>query len=123
MYSYVLNNPLSLTDPSGVAPCTDAGDPDPSGPFSGPIWQEGGPQIPITGNLYQILGLPNPLTLIFDANGPDAQQLSPSTTSYGQCVQSFNNSLTGKTIHFGSLLSLFDDTVSYLKDLLMGESS
>jgi RHS repeat-associated protein len=91
-YAYVRNNPLTLTDPSGMDPCDDfgcdgggfpcdpdfgcdgagppvecrecdrqppmsvppgggsapnapVGDPDPNGPFSGPIWQEGGPQI------------------------------------------------------------------------------
>jgi hypothetical protein len=35
-----------------------AGDPDPNGPFSGPIWQEGGPQVPV-GNFAFLLGLPS----------------------------------------------------------------
>ena len=42
----------------GTDPNTTAGDPDPSGPFSGPIWQEGGPQVPI-GNFAFLLGVPN----------------------------------------------------------------
>ncbi|MGH9690164.1 MAG: hypothetical protein ACRD4C_03530 [Candidatus Acidiferrales bacterium] len=40
-------------------------DPDPNGPFSGPIWQEGGPQIP-TGNLAELLGAPDAPGMIID---------------------------------------------------------
>src|SRR5262249_41458713 len=43
-----------------------AGDPDPDGPFSGPIWQEGGPQIAPTGNLAALLGLQMPSPFIID---------------------------------------------------------
>ncbi len=112
-YAYVRNNPLTLTDPTGMSPCDGdgpngagcsgdcdgpcgyddtpiwdvglstippevndppnpgdnpnppSGDPDPNGPFSGPIWQEGGPQIP-TGNLAALLGLQMPSPFIID---------------------------------------------------------
>ena len=108
-YAYVRNNPLILTDPSGMQfgddgdggfgigidfPCLEfcgdegggrdpqppistpadpgpdpnppAGDPDPNGPFSGPVWQEGGPQIAPTGNLAALLGLQMPSPFIID---------------------------------------------------------
>ena len=48
-------------------PAAGAGDPDPDGPFSGPIWQEGGPQIPL-GNWGFLLGKPDPQSpIIFNA--------------------------------------------------------
>jgi len=123
MYSYVMNNPLMLTDPTGMfnlgsdgsdcdpffgcggfgidlfdlgigngndrqppiysppPPTTDpnpsAGDPDPDGPFSGPIWQEGGPQIP-TGNLAELLGVPDPPILVFDNNDAGGGVAAPT---------------------------------------------
>ena len=51
---------------SNTSPNPPAGDPDANGPFSGPIWQEGGPQIPPTGNLAVLLGVPDPSLLIID---------------------------------------------------------
>ncbi|HVB57031.1 MAG TPA: RHS repeat-associated core domain-containing protein [Candidatus Acidoferrales bacterium] len=135
MYSYVMNNPLTLTDPTGMFynpgvgdggddgglcdpfygcgigigigmgmcgghncddrqppiytppatqnktdPDPSAGDPDPDGPFSGPIWQEGGPQIP-TGNLAVLLGVPNPSPFIID---------NWTTDAYGNVVGDYN---------------------------------
>ena len=55
---------MSVPPGGGSAPNSPAGDPDPDGPFSGPIWQEGGPQI--APGLAGILGLPDPSTLIID---------------------------------------------------------
>jgi hypothetical protein len=37
--------PTTYEAPGGTSPNPPAGDPDPDGPFSGPVWQEGGPQI------------------------------------------------------------------------------
>ena len=73
-----------------VAVNPSAGDPDPSGPFSGPIWQEGGPQIAATGNLYQLLGLPNPPMLVFDATDNSfSKQYVPSNTQKCSAILSF----------------------------------
>jgi hypothetical protein len=106
-WSFPSPSPIYDSPDVGADPNTTAGDPDPDGPFSGPIWQEGGPQIPTTGNLYQILGLPNPPMLIFDANGSELDTSGINSPAVaGQCLADFYRSPIGEATKFGSPLQM-----------------
>ncbi len=127
-YAYVRNNPLTLTDPTGMDASCDsdascgscdfcfdfsyiwappvpppvynppnpsaepnppAGDPDPNGPFSGPIWQEGGPAIPICGgNLACLFGIQMPDPFISDATDNSSPFNGPSYSAAQVCAAS-----------------------------------